>query len=289
MAVSLPQHESFLIVMPWGRVGSNWFVYFLGTHGKAKMYNEPLTALRSTLSKRSVLPLPSSSGMPPIDVENEADIIRQQRAYLKERLASDAPSCGIKLSLASLSYEDDPDMTAKTDWLLAFLDQHPRCRIVCLRRRDLLKVAVSVLRRQQFVQETTRPAVRRRDLHDKPPLVPGPAMGPRPIDPALLLRTMRAAHAWDVQWMRFVQCVSRSRPVLTLDYQEVLDDPRRVLERSFAFLGLDATGCEQWLQDPGSFVKMTDDHVARSISNWQEVRQAVQQSEFSSYVEEAGN
>jgi hypothetical protein len=171
----------FMLLMPWGRVGSNLLFAILRQSAAMKLANESLNAVR------------------------DADA---QAAWFREFYETEAPApsqrfIGSKQNM--LAVRDDAAMVR--------LIRDAGLRVVRLRRANLVKAAVSQIRAEQYAQRTgvetgTRLwAVKKGDA----------PLGRAPIDPELLVKRIGIMETCD---RRLMQAFGANE-VLDIDYEDV--------------------------------------------------------------------
>jgi hypothetical protein len=171
----------FMLLMPWGRVGSNLLFAILRQSAAMKLANESLNAIR--------------------DAEAQAAWFRE--FYETEEAAPSQLFIGSKQNM--LAVRDDAAMVG--------LIRDAGLRVVRLRRANLVKAAVSQIRAEQYAERTgvetgTRLwAVKKGDA----------PLGRAPIDPELLVKRIGIMGACD---RRLMQALGAAE-VLDIDYEDV--------------------------------------------------------------------
>ncbi len=117
-----------VLLMPWGRVGSNLVNGVVQRSKAMKVWNEPLTAVQTVVVGQG---------------GSRADIAAAQFNWIKENLES--ATTDIFLNIAANSIED-PNQMGSLLW-----DLKPT--FICLDRKDDLATAISALRTEQWVRE----------------------------------------------------------------------------------------------------------------------------------------
>jgi hypothetical protein len=175
------QTVRFMLLMPWGRVGSNLLFAILRQSAPMKLANESLNSIRT------------------------ADA---QAAWFREFYETDAALPGhafIGSKQNMLAVRDDVAMTG--------LIGQARVRVVRLRRANLVKAAVSQIRAEQYAAKMAA------ETGERPWAIKkgGPTLGRAPIDPELLVKRIGIMEDCDARLMRAFEPAS----VLDIDYEDV--------------------------------------------------------------------
>lgn len=191
-----------LVLMPWGRVGSNLLVMMLQDSlpdGSVKFANEPIIR-----QKRAEL----------------------QTAWLETHFAAAAPDLALVACKSSIRATADIGQLARDCERLGLsLLRH--------RRINLVKVAVSVLRARLYAERTKGPDGRchwgvLRGASPLPPVA---------LDPDAFVSALRNAGRADDTLAQFAPAC----PTFDLTYAELQADPRKATRRVLDWLGLAAT------------------------------------------------
>ena len=190
-----------LILMPWGRVGSNWLLMMLKD-------SFPETATRW---------------------RNEPFILKQdpaaQMAILSGHYAADDPEIELIGCKSSIRVVTDLDMLARQSERLGL-------SIVRHRRDNLIKVAVSVIRGRRYAERTKERYGRQiwGVLKGDDPLPPVD------IDPDEFVRALRNVVKTDEALRSFTpEC-----PIYDLEYRKLKGDPDGVKDEILGWLGIAA-------------------------------------------------
>jgi LPS sulfotransferase NodH len=216
----------FMLLMPWGRVGSNLLFAILRQSAPMKLSNESLNGLRA------------------------AD---EQAAWFRDfyETEAQAPShvfIGSKQNM--LAVRDDARMAGAI--------RAAGLRVVRLRRRNLVKAAVSQIRAEQYAQKMER------ETGERPWAIKRgrPTLGPSAIDPDLLVKRIGIMDQCD---RRLMQAFA---PAETLDiaYEDIAASLDAVVARVRDYLDVPQTPFKV------PFDKATPDRLEDAIVNFDEVR-----------------
>ncbi len=117
-----------VMLMPWGRVGSNLCADVLLQSGRVRMENEPLTVIKTQNHGRPV-----------------KELSALQMNWLAENVVPPKDDRKLIVKLSALS-------VAAPDEFIAFLRERPPT-LVMMDRRDILATAVSALRAEAFARK----------------------------------------------------------------------------------------------------------------------------------------
>lgn len=211
VAAAVPEETRFFVIlMPWGRVGSNLVVGALDRMTSVKVANEPTTAIVSAAQR---------------DNWSKARVAAEQLDQLDALLAANAGrrrAVGLKLSYRSLAA---PDAYLQRLVSGAFVP-------VFMVRRNFLKCAVSQMRAQHRATGTPDPrwnspwAVGRNE----------PKPGPITVDPDRVLRLLR-----DFERCHYALLAAKNafpNPPLIIEYEDLAADPRAVIASMLNEIGL---------------------------------------------------
>jgi LPS sulfotransferase NodH len=171
----------FMLLMPWGRVGSNLLFAILRQSAAMKLANESLNAIR------------------------DADA---QAAWFREFYETDAAAPSQRFIGSKQNM-----LAVRDDKAMAGLIRDAGVRVVRLRRANLVKAAVSQIRAEQYAERTgvetgTRLwAVKKGDA----------PLGRAPIDPELLVKRIGIMEACDRRLMQAFDADA----VFDIDYEDV--------------------------------------------------------------------
>lgn len=210
-----------MILFP-GRTGSSFLISCLGSHPQVVAEGERLVGIPTNEQSSWI------------------------RSYLDAPRDARVRAVGFKTKL-----KDVWDLGAFADLLRA-----SRVRILLLRRRNLVKLAVSTLNARRVHAMTGR----WNRGTDAPPL------GPLEVDAETLASTIaRCAHSQD-EVDAYVRRLAL--PTMSLDYEELLADRVAWLRSVTDFLEVDALPLE------GGFVKSTDDDLSVALADFARIRTA---------------
>ena len=119
----------FIILMPWGRVGSNLAFNIIGQTKKFELANEPLTGIKSRNKNASK--------------EELTQLQSEWFSTFFDELIANGKSGGTKLSVASVS-----DLGSFVEGLKA-----RELRMIYMDRRNVVKTAISVLKAEVYAQK----------------------------------------------------------------------------------------------------------------------------------------
>lgn len=129
--------------------------------------------------------------------------------------------------------------------------------VIRLHRRDLLKQTVSSLRADELV--------RRKGLYNIEHGA-GIDLGPIAIGPGAMSERAAFIVQEELRIDAFLLRHGGIQPRMTLSYEELLGDRNGTLSRIHAFLGVDP-----FFPEEDVFKKMTSDHLADSVENYDEI------------------
>lgn len=219
-----------LIQMPWGRVGSNLLVMMLQDSlpaGTTDIANEPFLQIKQADAQSAWLE--AHFGEPP-DGPMLVGCKNSMRATADaDRLARDIERLGLSLL------------------------RH--------RRRNIVKVTVSVLRARLYAERALAEAGEKKwgVARGEDPLPPAP------LDPESFVPALRNAGRADAA----LQAFAPDCPTHDLDYETLHGDPEAVTAEVLAWLGLDAARPAR-----PRFAKATADSLAEAVPNLAELRAA---------------
>lgn len=223
----------FMMLMPWGRVGSNLLFNNISQASRLKrrrFANENFNLLK--------------------DGERQLEWVSQ---FYGDDGGVDL--IGSKQNMVSVR---QPDGLARA---LAVLE----VKLIRMRRRNIVKVAVSQLRAELYAERTrvqTGVAVWGVKA-DRTPL------GPAELDPKKFLRVAGRALEADEKLVRFEPEV----PTLNIEYEDIREDPGAVTARVCEWLGLDA---DQPIEP--TYIKATPDDLALAVPNLSDLRAVLRAS-----------
>lgn len=181
-----------LLLMPWGRVGSNMVNAALADL-PVTVCNEPLTGIQSRLRQRT----------PPATA---AEVGAAQRAWLEENLTPARLEAPTILNHAALSTADPDGMR---DWIAA-----RRPRLITLDRRDDAAVALSSARVEAWIAEgEARGEARNWSISRSVDFRPH-------IAPEILRRNLGLVR----EGRRLMVALIGATPVLALNYEDLVAD-----------------------------------------------------------------
>lgn len=245
----------FVLLMPWGRVGSNLVSASMSGRRRIHIENEPTTRIK-TFGIQNQL---SWEDMQIQQFEHLESFVQNHRLH--------AMAVGLKLSHRSLI---DPAQ------YLARLAEH-RFAMVLLLRDNFLKCAVSQVRAVARARNPGHFA----EKWESPWAVAAnePKPGKMKIDVNLTLRlaaefakhheaTLNSVHkTFGAQFMR-------------IEYADLAADPEQTLTRLYAYLGLEAP---REILIPHR--KATSEDLSKDIFNYEEFERKVRESAFSRFLE----
>jgi Stf0 sulphotransferase len=171
----------FMLLMPWGRVGSNLLFAILRQSAPMKLANESLNSLRTA----------------------DAQAVWFREFYESDAVAPGHAFIGSKQNM--LAVRDDAAMTG--------LIRDAGLRVVRLRRANLVKAAVSQIRAEQYAERTAAETGERLWAVKK-----GKApLGRAAVDPELLVKRIAIMEDCDRRLMRAFDAAD----VLDIDYEDV--------------------------------------------------------------------
>jgi len=216
----------FMLLMPWGRVGSNLLFAILRQSAPMKLANESLNSLRT------------------------AD---EQEAWFRDFYETDgeAPAhafIGSKQNM--LAVRDDARMVGSI--------RDARLRVVRLRRRNLVKAAVSQIRAEQYAQKMER------ETGERPWAIKTgrPTLGPSTIDPDLLMKRIGIMEGCD----RRLTDAFAPAETLDIEYEDIDASLDAVVRRLRDYLDVPQVPFKV------PFDKATPDRLDEAIVNYDEVR-----------------
>jgi len=216
----------FMLLMPWGRVGSNLLFAILRQSAPMKLANESLNALRT------------------------AD---EQEAWFRDFYETDgaAPAhafIGSKQNM--LAVRDDARMVRAI--------RDAAVRVVRLRRRNLVKAAVSQIRAEQYAQKMER------ETGERPWAIKTgrPTLGPSAIDPDLLMKRIAIIQGCD----RRLTDAFAPAETLDIEYEDVNASLDTVVARLRDYLEVPQAPFKV------PFDKATPDRLEGAIVNFDAVR-----------------
>ena len=216
----------FMLLMPWGRVGSNLLFAILRQSAPMKLANESLNALRT------------------------AD---EQASWFGDFYETDAPApphafIGSKQNM--LAVRDDARMAGAI--------RDAGVRVVRLRRRNLVKAAVSQIRAEEYAQKMER------ETGERPWAVKKgrPTLGPSMVDPDLLMKRIGIMEGCD----RRLSDAFAPAEALDIEYEDINAALDAVVGRLRDHLGVPQTAFKV------PFDKATPDRLEDAIVNFAEVR-----------------
>ncbi len=216
----------FVLLMPWGRVGSNLLFAILRQSAPMKLANESLNGLRT------------------------AD---EQDSWFRDFYETDgeAPAhafIGSKQNM--LAVRDDARMVN------AIRGAH--LRVVRLRRRNLVKAAVSQIRAEQYAQKMERETGERSWAIKKG----RPTLGPSTIDPDLLIKRIAIMEGCD----RRLTAAFAPAESLDIEYEDIDASLDAVVGRLRDYLAVPQVPFKV------PFDKATPDRLEEAIVNFDQVR-----------------
>lgn len=149
-------------------------------------------------------------------------------------------------------------------------------KIIVLTRKNLLKVAVSQIRRGELARETEK-ALGKRLQNRVDGVAPPP---PSQIAPNKLVATMRQAEKAREQTEELAAYLGR--PVLSLNYEQLLEDLDRVLDKAEKFLGVPIK-----VRDRYTPRKNTPDDLKAAVANLDEIASVLRNGEYAEYAPSA--
>lgn len=224
----------FMLLMPWGRVGSNLLFAILRQSARMKLANEALNSLPTA---------------------------PEQEAWFREFYEADArtPSqsfIGSKQNMLALR-----DAAAIVRML-----REARVRVVRLRRRNLVKSAVSQIRAEQYAAKMAK------ETGERPWAVKkgAPLLGPSTIDPDILLKRIKIMETCDRRLMDAFD----ADEVLDIEYEDIN-----------AALDVVVARLREYLEVPQApfrvpFEKATPDMLEKAIVNFEDVRAKLAQTPY---------
>lgn len=246
----------FVILMPWGRVGSNLVTASLETFSEVKIDNEPTTRLK-TFARHTGLP--------------SAAIAEQQFEHLSafhKAYREAGGAAGLKLSYRSLIEPHDYTQRLVT---LGF-------RPIVMLRDNFLHCAVSQMRAVVRAEATEKGQT----LWRSPWAVAmdEPKPGPTRIDPGEAIRLTREfeKHHWAL-----LQTVGAcfGQNAMKIEYSELAYDPRTTIRKILLSIGLFAPSGVCVPQKKATSDKLSDD-----ITNYAEFADAVHAAGLSHFLED---
>lgn len=253
MAVS-NNGRRFVLLMPWGRVGSNLVAATLASSPDIRIDNEPTTRIR-TFGERDGVP--------------KEDQAQQQLAELETFLAEDPDdmrAAGLKLSYRSLI---EPRV------YLAHL-RTAAVPLVLMTRKNHLKCAVSQLRARVRAGAESTPwqspwAVRAQE----------PKPGPVEIDPVETVRLAKLFERLHAETLKAVRRVYGD-DWLSVEYAELAASPKSVIGRICDWTGLDRPETEDLPHR-----KATSDDLSEDVLNYTELASAAEAAGFADMLSRA--
>jgi len=216
----------FMLLMPWGRVGSNLLFAILRQSAPMKLANESLNALRTP---------------------------DEQETWFRDfyETGSAAPAhafIGSKQNM--LAVRDDARMAGAI--------RDAGVRVVRLRRRNLVKAAVSQIRAEQYARKMER------ETGERPWAVKKgrPTLGPSAIDPDLLVKRIAIMETCD----RRLSAAFAPGETLDIEYEDINASLEAAVGRVRDHLGVPQTPFKV------PFDKATPDRLEDAIVNFAEVR-----------------
>lgn len=251
--------EKFVILMAIGRVGSNLVVSYLTHSPKVHMVNEFTTAIRSQGKARGLSP-------EEISAEQKDAFERyfaRQMDPVKDRLVS-KPWQGAKLAVNSF---------VEPAWFASEINRLG-IRIIRMRRRNLVKAAVSQIRAREFAEHSKQKygqaswGVRKaKDI-----------LPPSHIEFAEISKLVDRSARQVAEFETF--CASLTTPALDIEYSELTRDIDGTVEKVFRFLGLDP------VRRPPEFVKATSDDLSEALSNFDDLIAGFRGTDYEAMVME---
>lgn len=237
--------QFFVIVMPWGRVGSNLVTAALAESADIEIDNEPTTRLKT---------LGSNEGWPRANIG--ARQLEQLSAFHQMHRA-DGGAAGLKLSHRSLITPGD---YAKNLTRLGF-------RPIVMFRNNFLKCAVSQIR--ALARAEVHPSEQR---NWQSPWAVGAAEmkpDPIPIDPRQAIRLTREFESHHHALMATSNAAFGPN-VMRIEYHELASDPEATIRKIFR--ALDMTPPRK-VRVP--YKKATSDILEQDITNYVEFENAI--------------
>lgn len=225
-----------MLVMPWGRVGSNLLMNMLGQRVRKTRPKDRIAFANETIN----------------GIEGHEDQLAWCREFyrLGETVAPDAFICSKQNVRAMASAQS----------LLSSLAAGGVC-LLRLRRTDFVKAAVSQIRAEIYAQHT-----REKDGVARWAVRTGESgLDAVPIEPDLLLERVRIMDEAD----RKLREATEGCAVYDVEYEEIRRDPEAVLDAVTDHLGL----AKAPVNIP--FAKATPDDLALAISNYADVKSAL--------------
>ena len=188
----------FMLLMPWGRVGSNLLFAILRQSAKMKLANESLNAIRTAEEQAAWF-----------DAFYETDSAQPSQVFI-----------GSKQNM--LAIRDDAGLAARL--------RAAKVRVVRLRRADLVRAAVSQIRAELYAEKTGAETGERLWAVRKG-MTP---LSASTIDPELLLKRIAIMEAADARLMRAFDPAE----VLDVEYEDVNASLDGVVQRVRDYLGV---------------------------------------------------
>jgi len=255
---SLEGHlEKFVILMAIGRVGSNLIVSYLAHSPKVHMVNEFTTAIRSQGKARG-------AAEEQISIEQKEAFERffvRQMDPIKDRLVN-RPWQGAKLAVNSFV---DPA------WFASEINRLG-VSVIRMRRRNLVKAAVSQIRAKEFAEHSKQKygqaswGVRKaKDI-----------LPPSRIEFAEISKLVDRSAKQVAEFESF--CQSLTTPALDIEYSDLTRDIDATVEKVFRFLGLEP------VRRPPEFIKATSDDLSEAVSNFDDLVAGFRGTEYESML-----
>ena len=222
------------VVLFQGRTGSTFFVEALDSHPDVRCGYEELWGDR----------------WDELGSEAQLDVARWWLAPPADRLVR---ATGFKTKLRDVV---DPDGFA------AVLEE-TGARVLYLKRRNLVKLAVSSLNSERARERTGDWNLYRREPAVAEPLA---------VEPAKFLTRLAKHEGYQADLDAFVGAAAR--PTLTLHYEDLLVDTHGTLALAFRFLDVEPVATS------GRTIKMTSDDLRDVLPNFDELRAAVSEPRY---------
>lgn len=236
----------FVLLMPWGRVGSNLVAATLGRRSNVRIDNEPTTRIR-TYGER--------------DGISSQDQAKRQRVELENFLARppDLRAEGLKLSFRSLL---DPQ---------AYLSRLRTANVplVLMTRQNHLKCAVSQLRARVRAEAD--------DISWQSPWAvqaQEPKPGPVSLDPDEVIRLTKLFKQLHTETLRSVHAIYQT-DFLAIEYAHLATDPYAEITRICDWIGLDRLDTVDLPHR-----KATSDDLSEDVTNYDDLARAAKEAGF---------
>lgn len=252
--------SNFVIMMPWGRVGSNLVVGVLTGQPGVAVANEPTTVLRSRFAN-----LPNGNFQ--TDVAQTAllrhwpNIPDTSHLLAPFRPPVNKQRFGLKLSHRSF-----------VSPMMAYTTLRERnFRIVRMDRRNHVKSAISQFRAEQRRQISPASAFALRK-GDQPP-----AASIIPLRP--LIARIASFEAMSAEMEQYIHSFFGHEDILEIFYEDLMDDPKGQIRRIAHFIDIALPGDFDL-----PFEKFTSDDLKAVVRNYDEVAQGIYDAGYGRFL-----